>query len=712
MKGRPLASGVSPVAEPLRVGMVGAGQIAWVHGPLIRAAPEAEIVGIADRDISKATALAQALGGVPVHAGLDALLAENEPDVLHVLVPPSLHAEVSLRAMEAGCHVLVEKPLALTTEEAHRLLEAAERFGVALRVDHNLLYDKLIRRVLRAVEEGAIGEVLSVHLDFAYDPRRNPGILEPGAEHHHWAYSLPGGPLQDLFPHPASLITRWLDEIEDVSALHANRGVLPEAWDDELQVLIRSGERFGSIHLTLSERPDAVVLTIGGTGGSLSADLYSNTLVVRKRRGLPRAVSRGLSGFSASRQQLSGAVRNILDLAARRLDKSGGIGPLIEEFYAELREGRAGPPTPGALATVRLMNEVWPPESPPASGSQRRVEVSVLQPTPSVLVTGATGFIGTHLLRRLRNEGWSVRALVRPDSPRAGRARVPGVEVRWADISDVAGVSEAAAGVDVVLHAASAVSGDWSDHRRSTIEGTGHVIRAALEHGVRRIVFLSSLAVYDLQGVRKGEVIMEDHPHHSEPARVGPYALAKIAAERALMEAHEKYGLPVTILRPGMVVGPYGSVFFPHFGYRIGGLLFLITAPRDLVLPLTYIENTVDAILAAASREEAVGQAFNVVDADEVSVEEYLHRFRQATGGVPPMIRLPRAVPYAVTAAYELAASLGLVRKGVTSRAQLKEKQAPVRFSGMKARQLLGWQQPVSLDDGLDRTFQWYRRAG
>lgn len=138
----------------------------------------------------------------------------------------------------------------------------------------------------------------------------------------------------------------------------------------------------------------------------------------------------------------------------------------------------------------------------------------------------------------------------------------------------------------------------------------------------------------------------------------------------------------------------------------------LVTADRDLVLPFTYVENMVDAIWRVGTREAAVGEVFNVIDDGAVTFGEYLDRFRATVPDAPRALRLPRVLPYAATVAYEAAAGLGLVRKGVTSRAQLRWKQAPVRFSGEKLARVLGWEPPVPLDRGVERTFRWYARAG
>src|SRR5581483_8931231 len=114
----------------IRAAIVGSGHIAATHGPLIHRLDHVEIVGIADPDQSNARALATELGVEGVYPDLAALLSEQTPDVVHVLAPPQYHASLSMLALQHGCHVLVEKPMALSVPDATAMIEAARQNGV------------------------------------------------------------------------------------------------------------------------------------------------------------------------------------------------------------------------------------------------------------------------------------------------------------------------------------------------------------------------------------------------------------------------------------------------------------------------------------------------------------------------------------------------------------------------------------------------------
>jgi len=696
----------------MKVGIIGGGQIARIHGPLILKQPDAQLVGLADTDISRAKALASELAAGKAYSDAAVMIREQKPDIVHVLAPPQLHCQLSLMAMRQGCHVLVEKPMALTVADSQEMVNAANQQGVRLCVNHNMIFDDVVQKAMRLASGGAIGELVSVEASFLYDARRNPALLEDGAEYSHWVYRLNGGLLQDLMPHMAALVFEFLPAIEDVKFISLNKGVLPRAWDDEIRVLVRSNALIGYINISLSEKPDTISLVLKGKQGILSANLFNGIVNLQTKTSLPRAVDRGLSGFKLGFQNLSGAVANIYKFATGGIDKSGGIERMIGRFYESVRHGTEPPvSTDKSLCVVDLMNRVWPTPSEQArqlSGMATSRRKSTLAPT--ALVTGASGFVGIHLVKKLLAENVVVRALVRPNSIHAGRLRTLDVEVVEGSLDDAQILSEAARGIKTIYHAGAAMNNNWEEHERTNINGTQYLINAALAHRVDRLVYLSTLAVYEVASLRENTVIKEDSPYQKNPKLMGPYAYSKIQAEKMLLDAYRNQGLQVTIVRPGIVLGPMGRIFLPHLGYRYQDKLFLVIDQGDTPLPITYVENTVDGIYRASIETAAAGQIYNLVDGQEVSVREYLERFIKATGTKARIISLPYLIPYLATMVYEVSASLNLVHRGVTSRAQLKGKQAKVRFDSSKARTELGWVPRVSLREGLDRTFSWYAK--
>jgi nucleoside-diphosphate-sugar epimerase len=261
-------------------------------------------------------------------------------------------------------------------------------------------------------------------------------------------------------------------------------------------------------------------------------------------------------------------------------------------------------------------------------------------------------------------------------------------------------------GVQAVYHAGGAMGGNWDAHRRITVEGTQNVVDAALAEGVERVVHFSSLVVYHLLTARRGTLIDEAFPH-DETHRLGPYSRGKVEAEKIVVAARDR-GLPITIVRPGMVIGPRGRVFFPHMGYRLRDRMFVVLGPGRVRLPLVYIDNLVAGVIQAMHSESAVGKAYNLVDDGQVTVNEYLSRFATSTEPPAKIVHLPYFMAYSATGMYEFCAALGIVAKGVTSRAQLAWKHKSVGYSNASAKQDFGFESLVPIADALDRTFRWY----
>jgi predicted dehydrogenase/nucleoside-diphosphate-sugar epimerase len=690
----------------MRVGIIGGGEISKIHRRAISTLPYTKIVGVADSHLTRAKDAATELQAVP-YTDAELMIREQKPDVVHVLTPPESHAELGMMAMRQGCHVLVEKPLALNLADAQAMFRVAEQNRVKLCVDHNFLFAKVFRRAIDMARSGTIGSIVSVEANYRYNAARNPAILEQGAEHCHWSYRLNGGPLQDLMPHPASLVMELMSELDEVQVLRQNRGVLPTNWSDEIRILLKSGDKLGSISISLSERPDILSLSIHGTDGIIRANVFDNSVIIARRSSWPRALARGISGFQTSWQFFKSSTANLYELLTGQFDKSSGVQPLIAAFYQAIQEQRESPVTrEKSLNVVDLVARVWPV---PAKLPLDRPSATRTRSRPSALVTGASGFIGTHLLKKLLSEGIKVRGLVRPNSIHAGRLKNLDVEVLQGDLADPEVLGKAACGIKTIYHLGAAMTGSWQDNHNATIKGTEYLVQAAISAGVERLVHVSSLVVYELLDVQDGSVIQENAPYQKNPLRMGPYAHSKTEAEKIVFTAHRNHGLKVTVVRPGMVIGPFGRVFFPHFGYRVQDRLFIVIGSGDLILPFTYVENAVNGIYQASVQDAAIGAAYNLVDDGTMTVTDYLRRFIEVTGIQARIVSVPYFVPYVATKGYEVAAHWNLVKAGKTSADQLRWKQKKVRFDNSKAKNELMWSPKVSLDEGLTRTFQWYK---
>ena len=131
-------------------------------------------------DVARARLLANELGVTSYYQDALSMIVEQKPDVVHITTPPQSHAALSILAMKQGCHVLVEKPMALTTDDAQEMILAAQQNNVQLCVNHNMVFENIFQRAIQLARTGAIGDVISVETHFLYNAKRNPALLRGG----------------------------------------------------------------------------------------------------------------------------------------------------------------------------------------------------------------------------------------------------------------------------------------------------------------------------------------------------------------------------------------------------------------------------------------------------------------------------------------------------------------------------------------------------
>jgi len=631
----------------MKTAIVGCGHMARTHIPYVLKVPCVELVALCDRNEIRAKELAQRYT-LPYYTDLTRMLNDTRPDAVHILTPPQTHAALTIRALQAGCHVLVEKPLCLTLGEADAIYAAAQSAGRLVGVDHTHLWSPLVQRARRVVGSGQLGRI--THIQYTVGDDYLEAVKRGYAR---WALELRGGVFCDLIPHPLYLIRAFLPTAQVISARACGTGLrdLRELWVDF------AAEGAGaSLWMSLNQRPLEHSLCIYCTCGTVRVDLRNFCLAVVPERGLPGPIARVANTLSESWQRGTGTLGNGLSLLLGRFDPRAGTAGAIRAFYRAIAEGKPSPVSEReARAVVELSTAIWdrlertPGAIRPAMDGSGHVIVrkrpadfapapvgAGLRPVPTapaarVLVTGGTGFIGSHLVRRLVAEGRRVRVLCRPSSS-LDALPTDGVELAFGDVSDLTSVRRAMQGIEVLYHLAATTGGDWATHYRGTVVGTRNVLQAAVEAGVGKVVYVSSLGVLHASRFPNGGTVDECFPLEQRPEARGDYSRAKLEAERVAREFAGDGGLPVCIVRPGLVYGPGKSGFLSDAGFQVSDGLVLVVGMGGRRLGLTYVENLVDALLLAERREDSCGKTYHVVDPDQPTVRQYIRAYRQATG--------------------------------------------------------------------------------
>lgn len=666
-----------------RVGLVGAGSIAQHHVLALRGLPGVELRGVVDLDAERARTFAEKMG-TRAYPTLEAMHADGL-DVVHVLTPPDSHAAVALAALELGCHVLVEKPLATSVEECRRIQTLAEKKGLMASVDHALLFDPHVVRALEYVRSGKLGQVVSV--DFlrgsGYPPYRG-GPLPP-------QYRSAGYPFRDLGVHALYLLQAFLGPIEEVTARWESRGGDPNLPFDEWRALVRCQRGMGQMQLSWNVKPMQSQVIVQGTRGVLRTDLFLMFQAVRRALPVPKAVERVLNALTDSTQPLVDVPVGVLKFATGRVKAFQGLHGLVSAFYQALDGQRPLPVTIEDGTTVVR----WAEEVARAAEADHAARVAALPCAASadVLLTGAAGALGEPVLRRLADGRRKVRILVR----RLPAALPPGVDVVLGDLGDPEAVERAVRGVAAVVHVGAATRGGWEEHERGTIVGTRNVVEACLRHGVQKLVHVSSMSVNDWAGA-DGKVLTESSPFEPRAEERGPYTRAKMEAEKLVQAAVEKQGLRAVILRPGQIFGGRLPLLGAAVARRAGGR-WLVLGDGELKIPLVYLDDVVDAVVQALDGALVRGEVVQLVDSDVRTQNQLL---AAAFPEGVKVLRVPRAVVFGLGRLSEPALGL-LGRRSPVSAYRLRSALSRMSFASEGAK-LLGWSPRVGLAEGIRRS--------
>jgi dihydroflavonol-4-reductase len=319
-----------------------------------------------------------------------------------------------------------------------------------------------------------------------------------------------------------------------------------------------------------------------------------------------------------------------------------------------------------------------------------------------VLVTGATGFTGGHLARRLRAQGDTVRVMVR-DASRGADLAAEGFDVVAGDLVAAETLSAACAGVDVVYNIAALYRTAGlpdATYRAANATGVASLIRAAASVGVRRVVHCSTVGVH-------GDV---EHPPANEDAPLRPgdiYQVTKVESEHLAREAAAGAGIELVIARPTGIYGPGDRRLLKLFGGVARGR-FLLLGDGRIFYHLTYVDDLCDGFRLCATVPAAAGRTYILAGGEVTTLKELIAITAEVAGVRPRLLRLPVWPVWLAGAACEaVCAPFGISPPLYRRRVDFFTKSRAFDIS--RARAELGFAPAVTLRDGIGRTLEWYR---
>jgi predicted dehydrogenase/nucleoside-diphosphate-sugar epimerase len=678
--------------EKFRVGLVGTGYVSQHHLRALKKLDYVQVAAVCDSNLDRATKAAKEAGIACAYRSLDEL-GHERLDVIHILTPPASHCALTVQALKMGCHVLVEKPMAPSSDECDRMMDAAKETGRILSVSHSARMDPVVLEALRLVRQGACGDVLAV--DFLRSSDYPP--YAGGAMPAH--YREGGYPFFDIGVHGLSLFETFLGAIHGVDVHHVATGRDPYLTFDEWHGSVQCDRGTGHMYLSWNVRPIQNELIIHGTRGVIHVDCYLQICTVRKRLPGPKMVQRIVMGSTNSASMFFKVSANVVRFATGRLLPSPGIGVSVTKFYEALHQGAAPPVS--AEEGRRIVR--WAEHATRGASADKRAmleQAAAAPPRAKTLVTGANGFLGRALAARLLSNGESIRVLAR--RPVADLEDNPRVHVVRGDLGDPEAVERAVEGVELVYHVGAGMRGGTEAFESGTVWGTKNIVAACLRHGIRRLVYVSSLSVLDHAGHPKGVPITESSPIEPHPELRGAYSQTKLIAENLVLDAIRMQNLPAVILRPGQIFGPGAEKTPPSGVIGLAGR-WLVMGSGRLPLNLVYVEDAVDALLTAATKPDVSGRVFQLVDPATLTQREYIEAAKRY-GSAPRVSYVPKLALYTLALGVELLGRV-LHRSVPLSRYKIRSLAPISPFDGSAARDQLGWTPAVGTREGLLRTF-------
>lgn len=368
----------------LRVAIVGCGKIADSHAAQIGRIAGCEIVGVCDREILMAQQLYERFPVGAYFADVREMLGKARPDVVHITTPPESHFDLARLCLERGCHVYVEKPFTLRSDEAERLIALANARSLKLTAGHDDQFSHVARRMRRLVHSGYLGG-RPVHMESSYCYDLGDGYARALlGDRQHWVRKLPGKLLHNIISHGIARIAEFLsgDHLRVIAHGFVSprlRNIGEREIIDELRVII-SDDRDTTAYFTFSSqlRPTLHEFRIYGPKNALLLDQDHETLIRLRGVRFKSYAEKFISPLALAEQQLANLMTNAKTFVKRDFHMKSGMKYLIESFYSSIGQGGPVPiPYREILLTARIMDTIFE-------------QISVDRPVPRSLAYAAS----------------------------------------------------------------------------------------------------------------------------------------------------------------------------------------------------------------------------------------------------------------------------------------------------------------------------------
>lgn len=327
------------MTDRLRLGIIGCGAIASVrHIPaFMRLRSNVVIQAVCDKNknLAKETANKYHIRGV--YSDLSQMLSKEKLDIVDICTPPQIHTLLTVEAIESGCHVILEKPMALKTSDCDEMVNASHRHKVKLCVIHNQLFYPPVIKARKGVAEGAIGDFIGMRILMS-DPRDEMIMMRD-----HWIHKLPGGLISETGPHSVYNSMAFIGKVKGVYVSARNFLEHPWAPFDEFRIELEGERGNSSIVISYASSRRASSIDLLGTEGTLHLDLLSMLLIHHGSNESMKPVDLARYSLSTASQIIGGVTRSAFEVLTRRAKLAHDI--VIEGFINSILNDHEPPVT-------------------------------------------------------------------------------------------------------------------------------------------------------------------------------------------------------------------------------------------------------------------------------------------------------------------------------------------------------------------------------
>lgn len=616
--------------KPVRVGLIGAGYIATWHANALRATKDVELTAICDVSPAAASDFAGTYG-IQAFNSIEDLAAADVCDAVHILTPPNIHANLAQQCLNAGFHVMVEKPFALSRAESAAVEVTAAETGRKIAVCHNFLGVPAYESLKKACRSGELGRINSAEFNWRFPLaplRAGPYGL--------WMLQEAKNLLFELGPHLYAFAVDLFGEVQDFR-LEVGKPITlpgghirPQSW----QIRAQAGTVDLTFNLDLVETMDDRSVVVHGSSATARLDYAVDTLTVRRENTSDIVINPFRQQMDLAGQHLrAGMVNGVRQLTSlnRKSPYALSFQGAFEAFYNAVRDGREVDARFSVASAIKVIGAIEQTVALiPKDYTAHPAPVDRASPLkPTAMVIGGTGFIGRNLTRALVKSGRKVRVLSRgrhgPFEDIADQVETVAVSLR-----DKEGLTKAMKGIEVVYNLAKSMDSTWEGCLENDVGTAVRVAEAALDAGVKRLVYTGTIASYDMSDPTR--TITENTGFGDDMSDRNLYARSKAECEKRLMEMHETKGLPVVIARPGIVIGEGGPLQHWGIGRWHGAGAVRIWGNGRNILPFVLIDDISDALIALIDADDAVGQSFNLIGEPMMSARDYFDAIHEALG--------------------------------------------------------------------------------